>query len=88
MISYNVGIRKGLKDYFEKKNWFKENIVLIASVTFVLMIGVMTFLLFDKWLELSKTIGSIADSVNKMQLTSNEMLGKLDNICMGGTGIK
>jgi hypothetical protein len=88
MISYNVGIRAGLKDQFEKKNFLRENIVLIASVTFVLMIGVMTWLLFDKWLELSNTLSSIASNINVIQESSNAMLGKLDNICMGGSGIK
>lgn len=83
------GIRKNIKAEFEKKeSWLKQNAALLLGIGFVVIILVFMWLLADKYL----TIGTTANK--SMEISSgvldriSELLGKMDNICAGGSGVQ
>jgi hypothetical protein len=82
-----TSIQKGLKDRFEKKpSWLAEHWTMIAGISFIAIIGILTFLLFKQWIELAgatnEGVAMAGEVLDKVQV----VLGSLDNICSGGRG--
>ena len=80
MLYHHTGINKGLKERYEKKNLWKEYLPIILSVGFIIMIGVMTWLLFDKWITLAQTTNVGVETSAKVLEKADSILGKLDNL--------
>jgi len=76
----NVGIRKGLKERYDKPTFWGQYGTVIISIAFITIIGVLTWLLFDKWITLAQTTSGAMDTANKVMQTQNDILGKLDNL--------
>lgn len=79
-----TALEEALKDRYDKPNLWKEYGVLIASVGFIAMIGVMTWLLFDRWIELAATTNAGVDSAKQVMELGKETLVAIDNIRMAG----
>ncbi len=81
-------VQKGLKERYEKPGFWKQYGLLVFSIAFIALIGVMTFLLFDKWIE---GLGAVPDILEKLGVVldrADAILGKLDNVCQGGSGFR
>lgn len=81
-------IQKGLKERYEQDSFWKQHGVIIVSVGFVVIMGVMTWLLFDKWIDLANTTNSGVKSAGDVMDRAKVILNSLDNICSGGSGLK
>jgi hypothetical protein len=76
----NVGIRKGLGERYKTGNWIKENMVLIASVMFIVILGILMWLLFDKWIALANVTNTGVETSGKVMDKADAILTRLDNI--------
>ena len=81
----NVGIRKGLGERYKKTNWLKENAVMLISMGFIIVLGVLGWLYMDKVISLTERLGGVADTLNKILQQQDSILGKIANM-QGGTG--
>lgn len=59
-------LQRGLKEAFQKESFFQKHGVMIVSISFIVVIAVMTFLLFDKWIDVVSSIGGVADRVGEL----------------------
>jgi hypothetical protein len=82
----NVGIRKGLGERYKKTNWLKENAVMLISIGFIILIGVMGWLYIDKVISLTGKLGGVADTLNEIMKKQDSILGHISNM-QGGSGI-
>lgn len=74
----NVGVRKGLQDKYNEKSWLKENAIILVSIAFIMMIGIMTWLLFDKWIDLAGKTNAGVEASGKVMEKAGEILDKLN----------
>ncbi len=81
-----TALEEALKDRYDKPNLWKEYGVLIASVGFIAMIGIMTWLLFDRWIELAATTNAGVEASKEVIILAKETLTAIDNIRMAGCG--
>lgn len=87
--TYNLGIRKGLKDELGiKKGWLMENLPTLISIGVIVVMGVMIWLCLDKVLQISNTQGAIAKQESENYARMSELVGKIDNLLAGGSGIR
>ncbi len=80
-------IQRNLKERFDKKSWIAENWTVVAGIGFVAMIGIMTWLLFDKWIDLAGATNSGVDAARLVLEEAKKVVASLDNICTGGSGL-
>lgn len=85
MLYHNTGIRKGLAGRYQKEGIWQKYGTIIISFAFIAIIGVLTWLLFDKWLALANTTNDSIKAVPMVMEKVSEVLTKLDNVC-GGKG--
>jgi hypothetical protein len=81
-------IQKGLKERYDKPGFWKQYGLLVFSITFIVIIGIFTWLLFDKWLDLA---GATVNAVNvgkEVLVETRNVLAALDNVCSGGSGMR
>ncbi len=76
-------IVKGLKERYDKPGFWKQYGLLVFSIAFIVVIGVMTFLLFDKWVDLARTTVAAVDTAGEVMDKVSKVMGSLDNICAG-----
>lgn len=81
-------IQKGLKERYDKPGFWQQYGLLIFSLGYIAMIGVMTWLLFDKWLDLASATNAGVETAGVVMEKINQILGSMDNVCSGGSGIK
>ncbi len=81
-------IQKGLKERYEQSGFWKQYGTLIASVAFIVVLGVMVFLLFDKWIELAGVTNQGVATAGEVLEETKKVLSALDNICSGGSGFR
>lgn len=86
-------IQRGLKERYDKPSFWERYGLLIFSIAYIVIIGVMMWLLFDKWIDLAGVTNlSIERSAEVMEVSKSVMekadaiLGRLDNIGRGGSG--
>ena len=79
-------IQRGLKDRYDAPGFWKQHGIMIMNMTFIILILLGTWLLFDKWIDLAgattdgvRTSGVVLDKVNNV-------MSQLDRICIGGKG--
>lgn len=89
MLGYNVGIRKAIEKEFEvKQSWIRENAVVLISVTFIIILGVIGWLIMDKMLAISGSLSDLAKTLADLTEKVNKLLGVSDSLCSGGSGIR
>jgi hypothetical protein len=80
-------IQKGLKDRYESPSIWAKYGIYIISFSYVALIGVMVWLLFDKWVDLAQATAGAVDTAAVVLDRIDQILGSMDNICTGGSGI-
>ncbi len=69
------------------KIWAQYGTVII-SIGFIVIVAVMAWFLFDKWIEIASTINSGMETTDRVLENLNTILARMDNVCSGGSGIK
>jgi len=82
-----TSIQKGLKDRYETQGVWAKYGSYIVAVSFVTLIGVFTYLLWDKWIDLAGTTKNAIDASVLVLERTDQILASLDNICSGGSGL-
>ena len=80
-------IQKGLKDRYDKPGFWQQYGLLLFSIGYIVIIGVMTWLLFDKWIDLASVTNAGVEASGKVMEKADGIILKLSNICTGGSGI-
>lgn len=80
-------IQKGLKERYDKPSFWQQYGAIIMNMAWIAMIGVMTWLLFDKWIDLAGTTNAGVKTAGTVLEKVEEVLAKLDNVC-SGSGIR
>jgi hypothetical protein len=88
MLYSAVGMRKNMKERFQKITFLERYGALIAYVVLIAIIGIMMWLLIDKFIEVAQATNTAVQTANKVLETSNSVVAKLDSICSGGSGLK
>lgn len=83
----HAGIRKGLKDRYEETNFWKQYGMLVVSIIFVVIIAIMTWLLFDKWITLAQVTNEGVKTSGEVMALARDILANIDNVKSGGSGI-
>jgi len=78
-------IQKALKERYDKPGFWKQYGLMIFSISFIVVIAVMAWFLFDKWIEGLNAVPSILDKLDILLEEVNRLLGAMDNVC-GGKG--
>lgn len=81
-------IQKGLKERYEQGGFWKQYGTLIASLGFIAILGIMTFLLFDKWIDLANTTNIGVETAGRVLEQAERILSAIDNIQSGGSGLR
>ena len=80
-------IQKGLKDRYESPSIWAKYGIYIISFSYIALIGVMVWLLFQEWTELAQATSGAVDTAAVVLDRVDQILGSLDNVCSGGSGI-
>jgi len=80
-------IQRGLKDRYDEPGFWKQYGLLVFSIGFIALIGILTFLLFDKWIDLARATNSGVETAGLVLEETRKIIGTLDNICSGGSGL-
>lgn len=79
-------IQRGLKERYDAPGFWKQYGLLIMSIAYIAIIGVMAWLLFDKFLDVSQNINAGIAAVPTVLDKLNQVLGAMENVCSGGAG--
>jgi len=79
-------IDRGLKERYDQPGFWKQYGLLVFSIAFIVIIGVMVWLLFDKWIALAATTNEAVETAGIVLDRTDQILSSLDNICSGGSG--
>jgi len=82
-----TSIQKGLKDRYEQQSAWQKYGIYILSFGYVALIGVMIWLLFDKWVDLDQTTNGAVQTAGIVLENVDRILANMDNICTGGSGL-
>jgi len=82
-----ASIQKGHRERFEKKqSWLAQNWTIVLGVAFIAMLGIMVFLLFDKFIDVSNSINGAIQATGTVLERTEVIIARMDTICQGGTG--
>jgi len=79
-------IQKGLKDRYESPSIWAKYGIYIISFSYIALIGVMVWLLFDKWVDLAQATAGSVETASVVLDRIDQILSSMDNICVGGSG--
>lgn len=75
-----TSLQQSLKERYDKQNFWKEYGVIIASVGFIVILAIMTWFLFDKWIELAAVTNEGVKVSGEVMELAREILIAVDNI--------
>ena len=81
-------VQRGLKDRYDKPGFWKQYGLLVLSIVYITVIAVMFWLMLGKFVELAGTLDGVTKSVAELVDNSAKILGGMDNILSGGSGIR
>ena len=80
-------VQKGLRERYERQGFWKQYGTVVMSITFIALIIVGTWLLFDKWVDTAGATNSAVETAGKVLDKVDKVLANMDNICSGGSGL-
>ncbi len=83
-----TGMQKNLRDRLIKITFWDRYGAMIIWTLYIAIVGVMTWLLFDKWIELSGSVASAVETAREVMELQKDTLIAIDNIRSGGSGIQ
>ncbi len=82
-----TGMQKNLRERLQKITFWDKYGAMVIWTVYIVVVGIMTWLLFDKWIELSNSIKSAMETAKQVMDLQRETLQSIDNIRTGGGGI-
>lgn len=82
-----TAIQKSLRDQFEKKSFMEKYGVYVVTFSFLAIIIVGMWFLWDKWLDLANVTKNAVETADMVLQKTNSILSTMDNVCSGGSGI-
>lgn len=80
-------IQRGLKERYDKPGFWQQYGLLIFSLAYIALIGIMSWLLFDKFLDVASATNNGVEVAGQVMEQVKQVLGSLDNVC-GGSGLR
>lgn len=87
MRMMHVAIRRNIKDRFEKVTFLQKYGGLLAYTALIAVTGVMMFLLFDKFLDITSSVNSAIDAAGRVQEETARLIASLD-VVTSSSGVK
>lgn len=84
----HVAIRRNIKDRYEKTTFLQKYGGLIAYISLIAITGIMMWLLFDKFLDITSASNQAVESAKQVLESTQQILSANDNILSGGSGIR
>jgi len=81
-------IQAGLKERYEKSGFMQKYGLFIFSIIYIVIIGIMIWFLFDKWVDTASITNTAIGTANEVLEKADGIIGKLDNLCTGGSGFQ
>ena len=82
-----VAMQRNVKERFgDRKTFLQQYGGLIAYTGLIAVIGIMVWLLFDKFIDISANINAAIETANKVLDRTEKILAAQDNIASGGSG--
>ena len=79
-------IQKGLGDRYDKPGFWKQYGLLVVSIAFIVVVGMMFWLSLDKFIDIIGATANILDKLEPLLDRSDDILVSIDNVCTGGSG--
>ncbi len=83
-----TAMQKNLKDRLLKITFWDKYGAMLMWTMYIAIVGIMTYLLFDKWIELSSEVARMVDTSAEVMELARDVLQNVDNIKSGGSGIE
>jgi len=84
MRAFHTGIRRGLKERYDKVSFWEKYGGLIAYVSLIAITGIMMWLLFDKYIEVSQAVSGAVESAGDVLEATKQILGAVDSVGSSG----
>lgn len=76
-----ASLQKSFRDRYDKKGFWAQYGGVMSFTALLLIFGVMSFLMFDKFVEVAATINGAIESVPAVLEETRQVLSALDNVC-------
>jgi len=83
----HVAIRKNIQDRFRKQNFMEKYGMIVVSGVFLIIILIGMWFLLDKMADMTGSLAGAVEEAKKTQEVTRQLVGALDKIAMGGSGI-
>jgi len=80
-------IQRGLKERYDKQSFWERYGVLVMNIIYIMVLGVMMWLLFDKWVELAQVTNAGVETAGRVLEKVEKLMVAIENLC-GGSGIR
>jgi len=84
MRAFHTGIRRGLKERYDKVGFWEKYGGLVAYVALIAITGIMMWLLFDKYIEVSQAVSGAVQSAGEVLDATKQILGAVDSVGTSG----
>jgi len=81
-----VALQRNLKERYQKPSFWSVYGGIIAYATLILVTGIMAWLLFDKFIEISAEVGKAIEAAKEVLEATQKVLVSLDSV-KGGSGL-
>lgn len=83
-----ASLQKQLKDRYSKAGWWSKYGGLVGYTLLILMLGIMFFLLMDKYLQITDRVIAAVKIGKEVAQLNKEILVAMDNVCSGSGVVK
>lgn len=80
----NEGLQQTIKSRYDQTTFWQKYGGVIAFVGLIAITGIMIYLLFDKWIELSGTVNRAVETALQVQEETRKIIGALDGLKASG----
>lgn len=87
MRMMHVAIRRNIKDRFEKVTFLQKYGGLLAYTALIAVTGIMMFLLFDKFLDITSSVNNAIQAATEVQKETARLISSLDAVT-SNSGLK
>ena len=78
-----VGLQRNLKERYEKLSFMQKYGGLVAYIGLIAITGIMIWLLFDKFIEVSGQVAEMVAASKEVIIETKSVVAALDNVCTG-----
>lgn len=88
-MRYNrAGLQKNLKERFIVKDFWDKYGTMIMNISYVAIIGIMVWLMMDKWVDVMGSINSVVSQLPEIMERLEKLVVAMENLDKGGSGFQ